>query len=104
MKEQKAKAKALSRQSILLLAVNGMFAAANALSGTFVTIYLWKAKNDFTLIAWFAIANQFTMALTFWIAGKWVKEHNKMHALRLGVAVSALFYILILWLGVSAVA
>jgi YQGE family putative transporter len=103
MKEQKAKAKALSRQSILLLAVNGMFAAANALSGTFVTIYLWKAKNDFALIAWFAIANQITMALTFWIAGKWVKEHNKMHALRLGVAVSALFYILILWLGVRAV-
>jgi YQGE family putative transporter len=103
MKEQKAKAKALSKQSILLLAVNGMFAGANALSGTFVTIYLWKAKNDFTLIAWFAVSTQLTMALTFWIAGKWVKEHNKMHALRLGVGISALFYILILWLGVRAV-
>jgi MFS transporter, YQGE family, putative transporter len=43
------------------------------------------------------------MAITFWIAGKWVKEHNKMHALRLGIAVSALFYLLILWFGVNAV-
>jgi YQGE family putative transporter len=101
--EQAAKDKALSGQSILLLSVNGLFAIANALSGTFVNIYLWIAKNDFALIAWFAIANQLTMAITFWIAGKWVKEHNKMHALRLGVAVSAIFYLLILWLGVNAV-
>jgi YQGE family putative transporter len=101
--EQTAKDKTLSRQSKLLLSVNGLFAIANALSGTFVNIYLWISKNDFALIAWFAIANQLTMAITFWIAGKWVKEHNKMHALRLGIAVSALFYLLILWLGVNAV-
>jgi YQGE family putative transporter len=97
-----AKAKSLSRQSVLLLTVNGLFAVANALSGTFVNVYLWKAKNDYALIAWFAIANQLTMAITFWLAGKWVKEHDKMHALRLGVAVSAGFYVLILALGVNA--
>src|SRR5690606_29342748 len=38
-------------------------------------------------------------ALTFWLAGKWVKEHNKMNVLRLGVGVSALFYVLVLILG-----
>jgi len=89
----------LSRQSVLLLVVNGMFAAANALSGTFVNVYLWKAKKDFALIGWFAFANQLAMAVTFWLAGKWVKEHNKMNSLRLGIALSALFYLLVLWLG-----
>jgi YQGE family putative transporter len=103
MKAEQTKAGALTGQSVLLLAVNGLFATANALSGTFVNIYLWIAKNDFALIAWFAIANQLTMGITFWLAGKWVKEHNKMNALRLGVAVSALFYMLILLLGVNAV-
>ncbi|MEX2460278.1 MAG: MFS transporter [Paenibacillaceae bacterium] len=103
MKAERTKARVLSVQSILLLAVNGLFAIANALSGTFVNIYLWIAKNDFTLIASFAIANQLTVGMTFWLAGKWVKEHNKMHALRLGVAVSASFYLLILLLGVNAV-
>jgi YQGE family putative transporter len=103
MREVEAKAKSLSGQSKLLLAVNGLFAVANALSGTFVNVYLWKAKNDYTLIAWFAISTQVTMALTFWIVGKWVKEHNKMHSLRLGVAISAAFYLIILWLGVKSV-
>lgn len=103
MKAKQIKTRALSGQSLLLLAVNGLFIIANALSGTFVNIYLWIAKNDFTLIAWFAIANQLTMGITFWLAGKWVKEHNKMNALRLGVAFFAVFYLLILVLGVNSV-
>lgn len=42
-----------SAQTLLLLAVNGLFASANALSGTFVGVYLWKAKNDFAMLGWF---------------------------------------------------
>ncbi|RKN66093.1 MFS transporter [Paenibacillus ginsengarvi] len=90
-------------QTWLLLIVNGLFAAASALSGTFVNVYLWKAKSDFALIGWFAFANQVTMALTFWLAGKWVKEHNKMNSLRLGIAIAALFYSLVLLLQQQAV-
>lgn len=85
-------------QTWLLLAVNGLFGAASALSGTFVHIYLWKLKNDLALIGWFSLVNQATMGLTFWLAGKWVKQGDKMHSLRLGVAVSALFYALVLML------
>lgn len=88
----------LDRQAVLLLAVNGLFAVANALSGLFVNVYLWKMKQDFALIGWFAFTQQLSMALTFWIAGKWVKERNKMIALRTGVAVNALFYLAILLL------
>ncbi|MFE5318619.1 MFS transporter [Paenibacillus sp. NPDC056579] len=94
---------ALTGQTRLLLTVQGLVAAANALSGTFVNVYLWKARQEFALIGWFTLINHLAMALTFWIAGKWVKEHNKMNCLRAGVAVSALFYLLVLWFGSSAV-
>ena len=80
----------------MLLVVHGLFAIAQALSGTFVNVYIWKVKNDFALIGWFALATQLAGGFTFWLAGKWVKEHNKMIALRLGVGVSALFYVLVL--------
>lgn len=93
----------LGSQAVLLLVVNGLFAVANALSGTFVNIYLWKIKNDLALIGWFALANQAAMSITIWIAGKWVKEHNKMNSLRLGVFVSAAFYFSILLLGKRSV-
>jgi YQGE family putative transporter len=92
----------LDAQAILLLIVHTLFGSANALSGTFVGVYLWKAKNDYALIGWFTLTTHLTMALTFWLAGKWVKEHNKMNCLRLGVAVSAVFYMLVLWLGANS--
>lgn len=43
--------KQLNSQSILLLAVNGLFVLAGALSGTFLNVYIWKVKPDFNLIA-----------------------------------------------------
>ncbi|WP_281885227.1 MFS transporter [Paenibacillus sp. YYML68] len=92
----------LDAQSKLLLAVNGLFGVGNALSGTFVNVYLWKSRGDFTLIGWFTLVHYFTMALTFWLAGKWVKEHNKMNCLRAGVTISAVFYLLVLLFGERA--
>lgn len=93
----------LDRQAKLLLVVNGLFVTANALSGTFVNVYLWKVRSEFAPIAWFALATHITGALTFWLAGSWVKRHNKMNSLRLGVAVSAMFYLLVLLLGTKAI-
>ncbi|MDQ0191940.1 MFS transporter [Paenibacillus wynnii] len=93
----------LKGQALLLLAVNGLFVLASALSGTFLNVYLWKSRQDYFMIGWFTLAQQLALGLSFWLAGKWVKEHNKMNALRLGIAVSGLFYMLVLWLGGKAV-
>ncbi|WP_338542652.1 MFS transporter [Paenibacillus tundrae] len=93
----------LGRQSILLLSVNGLFVLAGALSGTFLNVYLWKSRPDYAMLGWFTVSQQLAIGLTFWIAGKWVKEHNKMSALRLGTALSGLFYMTVLWVGSSAV-
>jgi YQGE family putative transporter len=92
----------LDGQTRLLLLVNALFACANALSGAFVNVYLWKTKQDFAMIGWFALSHQVAMALTFVIAGKYVKERNKMNALRFGVALAALFYMLVLLMGSAA--
>jgi YQGE family putative transporter len=51
------------------------------------------------MIAWFTLVSYVITALTFWLAGKWVKQHNKMNCLRSGVACSATFYVSMLWLG-----
>ncbi|WP_442602886.1 MFS transporter [Paenibacillus sp. KN14-4R] len=91
------------RSFFWLIILNSLFAAANALSSTFVGVYLWKASNDYTVIGWFTLMTYLTMALTFWIAGKWVKEGNKMNCLRVGVAASAVFYLCVLILGTSSV-
>ncbi|MEK0313602.1 MFS transporter [Cohnella sp. 56] len=97
--QQKAK---LGRQAALLLAVHALFTCGNALSATFVNIYIWKIKQDYALLGWFAVVHQLSMSLTFWLAGKWVKEGNKMNALRAGVIAAAVFYGLVLAFGTRA--
>ncbi|QRG65623.1 MFS transporter [Brevibacillus choshinensis] len=94
----------LDAQAKLLLFVNLLFITAGALSGTFVNVYLWKVKSQFAPIAWFTFATYLASALTFWLAGAWVKRFNKMNVLRAGMAVSALFYLLVLMLGTKVVA
>lgn len=89
----------LDRQCILLLTVNSLFVLAGALSGTFLNVYLWKVKQDFAMIGWFAFSQQLAIGLTFWMMGKWVKERDKMMILRLGIFISGLFYLLVLWCG-----
>jgi len=93
----------LDRQAIQLLAVQGLFVTANALSGTFVNVYLWKMSKELALVGWFSLSHQAALGLTFWLAGKWVKERDKMHSLRLGILISAIFYLLVLMLGPDAI-
>ncbi|MFD0712457.1 MFS transporter [Paenibacillus sp. GCM10027626] len=95
--------RALDRQAMLLLTVQGLYGIANALSGTFLPIYLWKASQSYGLIGWFNFVQYAVSGLTFWLAGKWVKEYNKMNSLRLGVALSGVFYFIVLLLGKTAV-
>lgn len=89
-------------QAALLLAVNGLNLLASVLAGTFLNVYLWKARQDYGMIGWFAFSQQVAVGLSFWLGGKWVKEHNKMNALRLGITVSGIFYLLVLWTGEAA--
>ncbi|MGO4371959.1 MFS transporter [Paenibacillus sp. MCAF20] len=96
-------AKSLDRQAALLLIVQALFGIANALSGTFVPVYLWKASGgSYMVIGWFTLGQYVISGLTFWVAGKWVKEHNKMHSLRLGILMSGVFYSVVLLLGSAA--
>lgn len=100
--ESKPQPARLGRQAVLLLAVQGTYAAANALSGTFVPIYLWKASQSYALIGWFSLAQHLVSGMTFWIAGAWIKSHDKMAGLRAGLVGSGLFYLIVLLLGTSA--
>ncbi|MFC5529233.1 MFS transporter [Cohnella yongneupensis] len=91
------------RQTWLLLVVNGLFITGSALSGTFLGVYLWKASQSYILLGAFTLLTHIVMAATFWLAGNWVKEGNKMIVLRLGIGGSAVFYGTVLLLGKSAI-
>lgn len=66
-------------------------------------MFLWKMKSEFAFIGWFTFTQQAAMTIMFYVAGKWVKEGNKMNCLRLGIGLSAIFYAAVLWLDKAAV-
>ncbi len=93
----------LDRQAWLLLLVSGLFAISTSLSSTFVNVYLWKIKEDYGVIGWYNLFAAISMATTFILAGKMIKKVDRVIAIRLGVAIHALFYLIVLWLGETSV-
>ncbi|MBO8171171.1 MAG: MFS transporter [Bacillaceae bacterium] len=92
----------LGHQAKLLLAMNGLFLVAVALSNTFVNVYLWKIKNDFSLIGLYNLMMYVTMPVVFYLGGIMVKRVDRVMSIRLGVAFMALFYLVVLLLGKAA--
>ncbi|MBP1930387.1 MFS transporter [Ammoniphilus resinae] len=89
----------LGSQGRLLVLVHTLFLLSEALSGTFVNVYLWKENVGYALIGWYNVSFFLAMQITFMMSGKWVKVYNKMSCLRTGIAVAASFYLAVLLLG-----
>lgn len=73
------------------------------MSNTFVNVYLWKLKQDFSVIGRFNLASYLAMAVTFVLAGRLAKKVDRVIAIRVGVALQAFFYLSVLLLGPKAV-
>lgn len=93
----------LDQQARRLLLMQTLVIVANALAGTFLPIFLYRMSQSLALIGWFHFAQFAVMGLVFAPLGKWVKEGGKMNVLRLGIALSSVFYFVLLWLGTQAV-
>lgn len=89
----------LDRPAWLLLVISGLYAVSTALSNTFVNVYLWKLQPNFAIIGYYNLANYLAVAITFVLAGRLTKQVDRVIAIRIGVALQALFYLAVLLLG-----
>ncbi|MDQ0417748.1 YQGE family putative transporter [Croceifilum oryzae] len=94
--------KHLDREAWYLLTISALHAISLALSNTFLNVYLWKLKQNFLLIGWYNLTYHISVAVTFVFAGWLTKKVDRVIAIRLGVAIQALFYLTVLFLGTSA--
>lgn len=102
-RNREAEAK-LPDSSRWLLVINTLFAGASALSNIFLNIYFWKKLHHFEQIAVYNFFIFFFTALGYVTAGWLAKRTDRLYTLRIGVALLAAFYILILTLGSQAAA
>ncbi|QGG55499.1 MFS transporter [Paenibacillus sp. B01] len=95
---------ALHGQPLLLLAVLTLYNGANALSGVFVPVYLFKANQSYALVGWFSLLQYAAGGLCVYLAGSWVKRKGLVASLRTGIALSGGFYMAVLLLSGKAAA
>ncbi|MGI6706810.1 MAG: MFS transporter [Clostridia bacterium] len=92
----------LNKNAKVLLLIGGLFTIANALSGTFVNIYLWKSRQDFVRIGLFNFYQFLFIPIAFIIGGRLSKIKNGTLSLRIGIILHGLFYLTILIMGKEA--
>lgn len=86
----------LHSQAWTALLLTGFYYAAEALSATFVGVYLWVNSSDFDVIFRYYMAVYAVTPVCFIFAGWYAKVHDRLHVYRLGLAMHALYYGVIL--------
>ncbi len=95
-KEDQQKQKPLSHDARILLAVGGLFTISTALSGTFVNVYLWRARNDFVMIGIFNLFQYLTIPAAFFLGGQLTRKKSAGLSLRIGLLFHIAFFLSIL--------
>lgn len=92
----------LPRMAWWLLVVSGFFHLSISLSNTFVNIFVFKVDHSFAAIAWYNLPIFVLLPFTFVLAA-WIAQHTSTAmALRIGIALHALFYAVTLVIGERA--
>ncbi len=86
----------MSRKAKILLIISGLFTLSMGLSNVFVNIFLWKKSSDFIIIAKYNLMHYIFLPFSFLAAGWLSKKKNGVWALRIGVVLFILFFLLIL--------
>ncbi len=93
----------MCREAKILLAVSALFTFAMGLSGIFINVFFWRQTNNFIIIVIYNLLHYITTPIAFIFSGALAKKKNGIWALRLGLAIYALFFGMILFAGKSGV-
>lgn len=86
-----------------LLWLHGLFILAVGLSGTFVSIFLFKTGRSLSPVGWHHLYEYLAIPVGFILAGLLAERRDRTLALRLGVGFHALFFLSVLLLGENSV-
>ena len=86
-----------------MVAIHAAYTAATMLAATFLSIFLWRAGHDLTLIAFFTGLTTLTIPLGFVLNGVVLRRAGACTSIRLGLSGLGITYLLVVGLGDSAV-
>jgi YQGE family putative transporter len=91
--------KRLSSDAMTTLWLQSLFTFGAVMAGTFLNLYLWRLTESLWINGMFNIINFLFTALAFIAGGKMTKRTDKMVTYRLGIGLSALFFLAVVLVG-----
>ncbi|MFD2613647.1 MFS transporter [Paenibacillus gansuensis] len=89
----------LSPDAVTVLALHGFYSFGTAMAGVFLNLYLWRLTNDLFLNGMYNIIVFFVTPVFFVICGYWAKTRDRLLVYRIGVVLTALFYLAVIAAG-----
>jgi YQGE family putative transporter len=88
----------VSKSQKLLLIIHGSYGLATTMSGLFLNLYLWRISKDLSINATFILLTFFSGVISFWVGGLISKQKDRLVSYRVGIGLTALFYLLVVFL------
>jgi MFS transporter, YQGE family, putative transporter len=92
----------LESRAWVVLVLNALYACAEALCSVFVSVYLYKQNLDFQVVCEHYLALYIVTPCSFLLAGWFAQAWDRVYVYRLGLAMHAVYYGLLLYLGPTA--
>lgn len=88
----------LSKTAWLVLLLNGLYNAADALCSVFVGVYLWLNSLAVTTVCYHYLTQYSVTVVVYLLAGWYAQRRDRTHVFRAGLVMHAVFYGALLWL------
>lgn len=89
--------KRLSRDAVVSLFIHFCFQFGASMSGIFLTLYLWRLTESLWINGMYYIFNYAIAPLAFALGGLIIKRKDRMVTYRIGIALIAIFYLLVVF-------
>ncbi|HZG76682.1 MAG TPA: MFS transporter [Paenibacillus sp.] len=91
--------KRLSKEAVTTISIHSFFQLGASMSGVFLNLYLWRLTESLAINGLYALLSYAVGPIVFAIGGKYAKTMDRLFAYRLGIAMTAAFYLLVILAG-----
>jgi YQGE family putative transporter len=86
----------LSREAIMTITIHSLFQFGASMAGLFLNLYLWRLTEDLTVNGIYTIISFVMTPIGFAVGGWIAKRKDRLVTYRLGIYMTALFYLLVI--------
>ncbi len=95
--------KRLSKEAVTTISIHSFFQLGASMSGVFLNLYLWRLTESLAINGMYALLSYAVGPIVFAVGGKYAKTRDRLFAYRLGIAMTAAFYLLVIIAGTRVV-